>query len=116
MEPVTQNYIDVRTTRGGEGKAFIAGTRISVQYIYVCHELLGRTPDEIVTDYPHLTLAQVHAALTYFYDHPDEIREQLRKDKAFTDSMEAAQGPTKFSKLRDKLLRDREAHDDSPPS
>ena len=116
MEPVIQNYIDVRTTRGGEDKAFVAGTRISVQDIYIWHELRGSTPDEIVTSYPHLTLAQVHAALTYFYEHSDEIREQLRSEKEFAESMEAAQGPTKYSKLRDKLMRDKEAHDDSLPS
>lgn len=116
MEPVTQNYIDVRTTRGGEDKPFIAGTRISVQDIYVWHELRGRTPDEIVADYPHLTLAQVHAALTYFFDHADEIRGQLKAEREFAESMEVAQGPTKFSKLRDKLMSDKKTHDDSLPS
>ncbi len=85
MEPVTQNYIDVRTTRGGEGKPFIAGTRISVQDIYVWHELRGSTPDEIVANYPHLSLAQVHAALTYFYEHADAIRDQLRREKEIND-------------------------------
>ena len=116
MEPVLQKYIDVRTTRGGEQKPFIAGTRISVENIYIWHELRGRTPDEIILDYPHLTLAQIHAALTYFYEHADEIREQLRTGKAYAESMESAAGRTRYSELRDKLLRDKEAHDDSPPS
>ena len=116
MEPVTQNYIDVRTTRGGEEKPFIAGTRISVQDIYVWHELRGSTPDEIVANYPHLSLAQVHAALTYFYEHADAIRDQLRREKEFAESMEAAQGPTRFSRLRDKIVSDKKTHDDSLPS
>lgn len=31
------------------------------------------TPDEVLAAHPHLTLAQVHAALAYFYDHRQEI-------------------------------------------
>lgn len=116
MKPVTAKYIENRTTRGGEEKPFIAGTRVSVENIYVCHELQGRTPDEIVADYPHLSLAQVHAALTYYYEHADEIREQLKRGEQYADDMEKASAPTRFSELRDKLLKDTEVHDDSLPS
>ena len=116
MEPVTQTHIDLRTTRGGESKPYIAGTRISVETIYVLHELRGQTPDEIVSDCPHLTLAQVHAALTYFYEHADEIRRQLSAGMEFADRMQASATPTRFSELRDKLLGDKEARDDSLPS
>ena len=113
---MTQTHIDLRTTRGGETKPYIAGTRISIETIYILHELRGKTPDEIVSDYPHLTLAQVHAALTYFYEHADEIRRQLRAGKEYADRMQAAAAPTRFSELRDKLLEDKEARDDSLPS
>ncbi len=116
MEPVVAKYIDLRATRGDEQKPFIAGTRISVENIYIYHELQGRTPDEIVSDYPHLSLAQIHAALTYFYEHADEIREQLKREEAYAESMEEASAPTRFSELRDKLLKDREVHDDTLPS
>ena len=95
MEPVLAKYIELRTTRGGDQKPFIAGTRISVENIYICHELQGRTPDEIVSDYPHLSLAQIHAALTYFYEHADEIREQLKRDEAFAESSEEASAATR---------------------
>jgi hypothetical protein len=38
----------------------------------------GYTPEEIASDVlPHLTLAQVYDALSYFYDHSDEIEEML---------------------------------------
>lgn len=73
-------------------KAYIAGTRISVQDIYVAHELAGRTPDEIVAAYPHLTLSQVYAALSYCFDHLAEIREQLRSDSAFVEEMKTLTG------------------------
>jgi uncharacterized protein (DUF433 family) len=70
------------------GKPRVAGTRIRVQDIYVWHELRGQSPDEIVTRFPQLTLADVHAALAYYWDHAEEIAdaesllEQLRRREA----------------------------------
>jgi len=36
----------------------------------------GMSPDYIVNNVPPLTLAQIHDALSYSYDHPDELAEQ----------------------------------------
>src|SRR5262249_4437535 len=58
------------------GKPCVAGTRIRVQDIYVWHELQGKTPDEIVSDFPQLTLADVHAALAYYWDNREAIQRQ----------------------------------------
>lgn len=55
------------------GKACVTGIRIRVQDVYVWHELQGRSPDEIVTSFPQLTLADVPAALAYYWDHVQEI-------------------------------------------
>jgi uncharacterized protein (DUF433 family) len=60
------------------GKACISGTRIRVQDVYVWHELQGKSADEIVSDFPQLTLAQVHAALAYYWDHADEIQQEMK--------------------------------------
>lgn len=60
------------------GKPVIAGTRIRVWDVYVHHERLGKSPDEIVRAYPHITLADVHAALAYYWDHKDEIDQQMK--------------------------------------
>ena len=97
-------HIELRRTRGGEQKAYIAGTRIGVDTIYVCHELQGMTPEVILEAYPHLSLARIHAALTYYFDHPEEIRDQLRQQHEFADELERQQGATKFSRLRDALF------------
>ena len=37
----------------------------------------GWSAEEIVRQYPHLTLAEVHAALAYYHDHRDEIESEL---------------------------------------
>jgi uncharacterized protein (DUF433 family) len=52
-----------------DGKPIIAGTRTRVVQIAVEYDRLGWTPDEIVEAHPHLTLAEVHDALSYYYEH-----------------------------------------------
>jgi Protein of unknown function (DUF433) len=43
---------------------------------------MGIPPEEIVLDYPHLTLAQVHAALAYYHVNRDEIEADLAQEEA----------------------------------
>lgn len=93
MSTVATPQIELQQTRRGEQRAYIAGTRVSVQDIYVAHELVGKSPDEIVAAYPHLTLAQVYAALSYCFDHLAEVREHLRSDEAFINDMKDRTGP-----------------------
>jgi len=40
------------------------------------------TPEEIALEYPHLTLAQVHAALAYYHVDRDEIEAELAQQEA----------------------------------
>lgn len=54
----------------------IAGTDIKVSQIASEYEHMGMSPDEIVEAHPHLGLAEVHAALAYYYDHQDVIRRE----------------------------------------
>ena len=103
-QPVIARYIEHRTTRSGERKAFIIGTRMAVENVYVCHELQGMTPDQIILAYPHLSLAQVHAALAYFFDHAEEVRGQLKRSEQFALQNESEQEATTFSLLRDAVL------------
>jgi uncharacterized protein (DUF433 family) len=85
-------HIEVRGNRDGQPRAFIAGTRVRVQDIYVDAEIHGLSADEIVDGYPHLTLAQVHAALSYYFDHREAIQEELRQDREFVARVKAHTG------------------------
>lgn len=105
MPPVIAQHIEIRPSAIHGQKACIAGTRVSVQDVYVWHELMGRTPDQIVAEYPFLSLAQVHSALAYFFDHADEIREQVKRGRAEAEEIKAANP----SKLPAKLA-DMDAH------
>jgi uncharacterized protein (DUF433 family) len=93
MQPTsTKQHIESRTGVCG-GKPCIAGTRVRVQDIYVWHELQGRTPEEIVSDFPQLTLADVHAALAYYFDHREEIQREMKAADTLVARMKAEAGP-----------------------
>jgi uncharacterized protein (DUF433 family) len=63
------------------GRACIAGHRIRVMDIVVWHEMRGMSPKEIAAELPGITLADVHAALAYYFDNVDEIENEFRKDE-----------------------------------
>ena len=93
MEPTLTNHIEIRKSRSGDNRAFIAGTRVRVQDIYVDAEVYGKTPEQIVASIPHLTLAQVHAALAYYFDNREAVLDEIRKDEDFVAKMRASKGP-----------------------
>lgn len=64
MRLTASEHVEAAPTVCG-GQPRIAGRRIRVQDIVVWHECLGQSPDEIVARFPQLTLANIHAALTY---------------------------------------------------
>jgi uncharacterized protein (DUF433 family) len=74
------------------GKPCIAGTRIRVWDI-AARAQAGDSPDEILSDFPHLTLADIHAALAYYYDFREEIEQQMAADEAFVQSLREQLGP-----------------------
>lgn len=62
------------------GEPIVRGTRISVQHIVERVEA-GQSVDEILAALPHLTAAQVHAALAYYYDHQEEIDQAIEASR-----------------------------------
>lgn len=86
METTTKEHIEITPGVCG-GRPRIAGHRIRVQDIVAWHESLGQSPDEIVARFPQLTLADVHAALTYYFDHREEIQRQIEEDRQFSDEL-----------------------------
>lgn len=48
---------------------------------------LGLSPEEIVIHMPHLTLAQVFEALSYYSDHQEKILEYMEKNKIPSDKI-----------------------------
>ncbi|MBI3914673.1 MAG: DUF433 domain-containing protein [Chloroflexi bacterium] len=71
----------VAKTRGvAGGRPRIAGHRIRVQDVAMASERMGLSPDEIADEY-ELTLGEVYAALSYYFDHRAEIRRDIERDR-----------------------------------
>ena len=68
------------------GKPRIAGHRITVHDIAVWHERMGMSADEIAVEY-NLTLSDVYAALTCYFDHCDEVDRQIAEGDLFAETL-----------------------------
>ena len=59
------------------------------------------SPEEMHLQYPHLSLAQIHAALTGYYDHQDELDAEIERRRREADGLARE---TSDTQLRQKLL------------
>ncbi len=90
-------HIELTSDTAG-GRPRIRGRRITVQDIAIWHERLGKSADEIATEYD-LTLGDVYAALAYYFDHREEIDARLTEDGAFAEALRARTPSKRFQKL-----------------
>jgi uncharacterized protein (DUF433 family) len=95
MTTVSIEHIEVDKS----GTARIAGTRSRVINV-VLDKRNGMTPDEIHAQYPHLSLAQIYAALAYYYDHQSELDSQIERELR---DLEALRGNNDQSPRRQEL-------------
>ena len=77
-------HIEIESDAGRQ-EPRITGSRIRVQDVVIWYEKLGMSADEVVHNYPTVTLADVHAALTYYWDYRDEIERAIADEKALAD-------------------------------
>jgi uncharacterized protein (DUF433 family) len=95
MNQVPQkSHIELRPGLRGE-RPFVAGHRVRVQDIALWNEE-GLSVDEIVSRVPTISLADVHAALAYYFDHRAEIDRQIEEDDTFASEIEEATLPAKM--------------------
>lgn len=80
MVTATEHIYIVREDNILSGEPIIRGTRTPVRAIVETWRL-GVTPDEIPSRLPHLTLAQVFDALSYYSDHQDEINAHIERNR-----------------------------------
>jgi len=67
VEPITHIKLDER------GVAWIADTNIKVIEVAMDQTAYGWDAEEIHAAHPHLSLAQIHAALSYYHDHKSQL-------------------------------------------
>lgn len=71
------------------GKPCIAGRRIAVEHVVVWHLREKRSVEEIARTYD-LTPASIYAALTYYYDHQEDLDRKMTEDQAAVEHLRQA--------------------------
>src|SRR5512139_751801 len=69
------------------GQPCIDGTRVRVKNIAALQKE-GMAPEQMLTQYPFLNLAQIHAALAYYYDNREEIEAAMAEDERAAEDFE----------------------------
>src|SRR5215471_1057306 len=76
------------------GIAWIDDTNIKVIEVAIDKIANGSSPEEMHFQYPHLSLAQIHAALTYYYDHQQEFDAEITRQVREVQELRAKAGDT----------------------
>ena len=86
-----------------QGIAWIGGTKVKVIEVALDKLAHGSSPEEMHFQYPHLALAQIHAALAYYYEHQAEfdaeITRQLKEVGALAEAAKDSPGRRRLRSL-----------------
>lgn len=80
MTTATEHFYVVSDSEILSGEPIVKGTRTPVRAIVELWRQ-GVAPEEISDHLPHLTLAQVFDALSYYSDHTDEINAHIERNR-----------------------------------
>jgi uncharacterized protein (DUF433 family) len=80
------------------GVAWIDDTNVKVIEVVLDKLAHHSSPEEMHFQYPHLSLAQIHAALAYYYDHQPEFDAQIKRDQQEVEALAAQAGESPFRK------------------
>lgn len=70
----------------------IGGTGSRVIDVVLDRKAYGWTPEQIHDQYPHLSLAQIHAAFAYYYDHQTDLDAVIERQLREVEALQAAAG------------------------
>ncbi|MEO7299834.1 MAG: DUF433 domain-containing protein [Verrucomicrobiota bacterium] len=96
--PHMQTVVTAHIHLDERGVAWIDDTNIKV--IEVAQDMLahGWSPEEIHFQHAHLSLAQIHAGLGYYYDHKTEMDEVIRRSLRNVEKLRTETGDSPIRK------------------
>jgi uncharacterized protein (DUF433 family) len=98
MEVVLDHHIEVTPgVRGGRPR--IIGTRFTIADVVIMHLRMGQSLEEIAGRYD-LGLADLYAAMAYYYDHREEIDRSIAADEAFAEAFRRSSPSSLQARLR----------------
>src|SRR5437016_14375405 len=69
------------------GTPHIAGTGVTVRTVAHWYKL-GMSPEEIASEIPHVSLAQVYTGLAYYHANRAEMESEMTAEEAESDKIE----------------------------
>ncbi len=85
------------------GVPYIAGTTMKVVELVSSHLAYGWSPEELLFQYPHLTLGEIYSALAYYWDHKAEIDADMLGRERYVEELRREAGPSELAaRLRAK--------------
>lgn len=93
--------------RDKHGVAWVDDTNVKVVELALDHLAYGWSAEAIHEQFPHLTLAQIHAALAFFYDHPAEFAQEMRRREREVADWKAELGESPLQRRLRQLKTER---------
>jgi uncharacterized protein (DUF433 family) len=88
--------------RDEQGTAWIDGKNVKVVEIVLDHLAYGWSADAIHDQHPDLSLAEIHSALAFYYDHIPELEAQIAEQEKKLEVLRRATGR---SSIQERLRR-----------
>jgi uncharacterized protein (DUF433 family) len=85
---------------GEDAIPYIAGTTMKIVELVTSHLAYGWSPAELHFQYPHITLSQIHSALSYYWDHQAAIDADIDRRLTLAKQQQAVAPASIVAKLR----------------
>src|SRR5881397_526771 len=83
----------------------IVGTTMKVIELVLEQTAYGWSAEELHFQHPYLSLGQIHSALAYYWDHKDELDQDIERRRRYAEEAHREAGPSPLAnKLRDQGL------------
>ena len=84
----------------------IADTTMKVIELVLDYKAYGWSPEELHFQHPYLTLGQIYSALAYYWDHQEELDQDIERRLDMIEQVRQVQKPTPLEvRLKAKGLR-----------
>lgn len=88
------------------GVPIIADTTMKVVELVTEKIAYGWSPEELHFQHPYLTLGQIYSALAYYWDHMEEINQDIERRSRYAEQMRQSEGPSPLvAKLKSQGLQ-----------
>ncbi len=89
-----------------DGVPMIAGSTMKVVELVLEKTAYGWSPEELHFQHPYLSLGQIHSALAYYWDHQDELDQDIARRLEGVDQIQRESEPAPLvARLKAKRLR-----------